>query len=167
MDTNLFKSLIRDQFDAALTMLEDAIADASDPTWDGPVGNLTYCQIAHHVLFFTDLYLGQSPIGFDSQEFHLQHADYFRDYEEHQDRPQSYRYDRATTRKYLTHCREKLHQALQEESQDSLTAACKFPRREFTRAELYVYNLRHLQHHLAQLSLLARNRDQVSVRWRG
>jgi hypothetical protein len=44
---------------------------------------------------------------------------------------------------------------------------CGFARRTFSRAELYAYNTRHIQHHAAQLSLRLRIDAGVDIPWIG
>jgi len=44
---------------------------------------------------------------------------------------------------------------------------CRFERRDMTVMELQLYNLRHVQHHAAQLQLLLRQADHEPPRWVG
>jgi hypothetical protein len=53
------------------------------------------------------------------------------------------------------------------ETAETLTAGCGFQRRPISRAELHVYNLRHIQHHAAQLSLRLRLDAQQEIPWIG
>ena len=76
-------------------------------------------------------------------------------------------YDRVTMKAYLEHCRKKGTASLAEETVNSLSARCGFSRREFSRAELYVYNIRHIQHHAAQLALRLRLDYQEDTPWFG
>jgi hypothetical protein len=74
-------------------------------------------------------------------------------------------YDRPTIQKYVEHCREKASTAIAAETADSLAAPCGFPRKSFSRAELHVYSIRHIQHHAAQLSLRLRLDHQIDIPW--
>jgi uncharacterized damage-inducible protein DinB len=42
---------------------------------------------------------------------------------------------------------------------------CGFERKDFTVAELYIYNMRHVQHHAAQLNLLLRQKIDLAPGW--
>jgi hypothetical protein len=160
-----FKQLLGHQFEAALCTLGVCINRCPEAGWNGPVGNLAFCQVAFHTLFFADFYLGPSEAALRAQPFHRDYPAFFRDYEELQSRKQQLLYDRATVNAYLDHCRSKASQAVAAESAQSLAEHCGFERREMSRAELHVYNIRHIQHHAAQLSLRLRIDFGVEVPW--
>ena len=162
-----FKQLIENQFEAALCTLSLCIDRCPDSVWHARVGNLTFCQVAFHGLFFTDYYLGAGEEGFRTQPFHVEHADFFRDYEEFQHRVQQYAYDQRAVQAYVQHCRQKATAAIAAETEESLQGPSGFTRRNCSRAELYVYNLRHVQHHAAQLSLRLRIDAGVEIPWVG
>ncbi len=126
-----------------------------------------FCQVAFHTLFFTDYYLGREEHGFRDQPFHRDNPKFFRDYEELEDRKQELLYDRPTIRAYLDHCRRKAADAIAGETAETLGAPCGFARRDFSRAELHVVNIRHIQHHAAQLSLRLRLDHQEHIPWFG
>lgn len=67
----------------------------------------------------------------------------------------------------MVHCRQKAAEVIASETADSLSAPAGFERREFSRAELYVYTIRHIQHHSAQLSLRLRIEADRDVPWIG
>ena len=162
-----FVRLTANQFEAALCMLGRAIDACPESHWQCRLVGLTFDQAAFHTLFFTDLYLGPDVEAIRTQTFHQQHAGFFRDYEEFEDRPQSHHYDRPTTTAYLGHCREKAAAVLAAETEESLAARCGFECLDLSRAELHLYNLRHIQHHAAQLSLKLRMDTGDGVRWVG
>ena len=76
-------------------------------------------------------------------------------------------YEREPLRNYLSFCRKKAITGISTETDESLGAPCGFPRRDFSRAELHVYSMRHIQHHAAQLSLRLRLSADVSIPWVG
>lgn len=162
-----FKQLIAHQFEAAFCTLQICIDRCPDTAWDEPVANLKFCQVAFHTLFFADIYLGPNADALRDQPFHKDHPEFFRDYEELEDRVQVLSYNKPSIEAYLLHCRTKASSAIAEESAESLAGPSGFERRAFSRAELYVYNLRHIQHHAAQLSLRLRLDHQESIPWIG
>ena len=162
-----FKTLTSNQFEAVLCTLNACIEQCPDPAWESRVVNLKFCQVVFHTLFFTDYYLGQNAEALREQSFHEANKAYFRDYEELDDRPQQLTYDKPTTRLYLEHCRQKAGTTIAAETTESLSAACQFMRRDFTRAELYVVNIRHIHHHAAQLSLRLRTDHSEVIAWVG
>ena len=52
-----------------------------------------------------------------------------------------------------------------EETADTLNARCGFERLPFSRAELHISNIRHIQHHAAQLSLRLRLDSNTDIPW--
>src|SRR5204862_57748 len=65
--------------------------------------------------------------------------------------------DKPDTLEFLDHCHQKMLAVIGAETQASLEGGSGFPsifkRYPLSRAELHLYNIRHLQHHTAQLSL--------------
>src|SRR5688572_28733026 len=151
-----FKHLIANQYEASLAALNACIDRCPVSAFNAPVANLAFCQAAFHVLFFTDLYLGQNVESLRDQPFHREHGDTFRDYEELEPRRQQLLYDRAFVKRYLQHCRNKAADVISKETTETLNLPAGFEWLKFSRAELHVYNIRHIQHHAAQLILRLR-----------
>jgi len=120
-----------------------------------------------HTLFYADFYLGQNEESFRCQSFHHANERFFGDYEEFEDRAPQSLYDKSSIKKYMEHCRTKAAQVIAAETADSLNARAGFERRTFSRAELHVYNIRHIQHHAAQLSLRLRLDASQDIPWIG
>ena len=162
-----FKQLLANQFEAAFCTLNACLDRCPEANWDVPVANHRFCQVVFHTLFYADYYLGRDESSFRTQPFHRDHELLFGDYEEFEDRDPQALYDKAFVRKYLGHCRRKAADVLAAENSESLAARCGFERRNFSRAELHVYNIRHVQHHAAQLSLRLRLDANEDVPWIG
>ena len=164
---DLFKQLLVDQFEAALCTLNACVDRCPDAMWNAPVGNLAFCQAAFHAVFYADLYLGHNEEEVRRQPFHLAHEQVFRDYEELEKRRQQLFYDRPFIQSYVEHCRDKARAAVTAETEASLAGPSGFPWLKFPRGELYVYNIRHIQHHAAQLSLRLRLDAAEQIPWFG
>jgi hypothetical protein len=162
-----WQKLINGQYEAALCMLNRCIDQCPESDWDAPVVNLKFCQVAFHVLFFTDFYLESTEDAIRDQAFHRANLDAFRDYEELEDRKQQLLYERAFLKDYVQHCRTKSGRVVASESEQSLTTRCGFSRRDCSRAELHVLNIRHIQHHTAQLSLKLKLDANKGAEWVG
>jgi hypothetical protein len=161
-----YKQLITRQYEAALCTLGLCIDRCPESAWNEPVGKLKFCQVAFHTLFFTDFYLGRDEASFKQQAFHLDNADFFRDYEEFAHRVQTYLYDKPRVQGYLRHCRGKVADIVASETAAELSDPSA-QRPQLTRAELHVYNIRHVQHHAAQLSLRLRIDFGEDIPWIG
>jgi hypothetical protein len=164
---HLVKQLIDNQFQASLSTLAFCVEKCPDSDWNLPVARYPFSQVAFHTLFFADYYLGLDAESFRSQPFHLANTELFADYEQLEDREPTSLYTRLQIRTYLQFCHEKATAAIAAETESSLSAPAKFARRNFTRAELYVYNMRHIQHHAAQLILRLRLNTDIDIPWIG
>ena len=164
---NTLRQLLVHQYKAALCTLSLCVERCPDDLWDKPVGRYPFSQVAFHTLFFADFYLGTPAVSFKDQSFHLDNTDFFADYEQLEDREPVSTYKRAPILKYVAYCREKMTRVLNGETEETLCAPCGFARRNFSRAELHVYNIRHIQHHTAQLILRLRLDSDVDIPWVG
>lgn len=163
----LWNDLLWQQYEASLCTLNHCIAKSPEAAWQGKVVNMTFDQAVFHTLFFTDYYLGKNPEGLKQQAYHRQNADFFADYEEMEPRVQCQRYTKESLGDYLQFCRTKAKETLSTESAIDLAAPCEFPPKTFSRAELHVYNVRHIQHHVAQLIMRLRMDYQIDTPWFG
>lgn len=155
------------QYRAALETLNQCIEVCDDDTWSATHPDTAVNQVVFHALFFTDLYLGFGETGFRDQPFHRDNPELFQDYEELEDRvPQNF-YSQRGCRSYLTYCYGKVDTTLEGEDTAILFGDCGFPYRRLTRIELHIYNIRHIQHHAAQLGLRNQLNGGAPLRWVG
>ena len=153
------RSAIRQQFHAAIDMLANAIEACPDSIWPGE-GRGAFWYLAFHVLVFLDLYL--SPEGED--RFHppspfglTELADGFVPPE------RTYRKDELLA--YVEHCRKKLDAVMGGMTEAWTAGPCPFDYRAMSNGELLVYNMRHVQHHAAQLNMLLRQAGVSPPDW--
>ena len=161
----LLQQLLINQFEASLCMLAHCVARCPADRWQAPVARYPFSQVVFHTLFYTDFYLGQSPDGFELQPFHLENKALFGDYEQLQDREPVETYERADIERYLDFVRGKAIETINSETEQSFSAAAQFPRRRCSRAETHVYNIRHVQHHVGQLSMRLRLDGVTDFPW--
>lgn len=159
------KELLTNQYEAAFFTLNLCVDRCPDANWTAPVAKYPFCQTVFHTLFFADYYLGRDETDLKEQAFHRENAELFADYEQLQDREPTSLYEREAIKAYLQHCRGKAIDVTAAATAESLAAPCGFPRKSFSRAELEVYNIRHIQHHAAQLTLRLRLDTNVDVPW--
>lgn len=164
------RTLLLHQYEAALSMLGACIAACPEATWHGPVATYRFSQVVFHTLYFTDLYLGRDDeTTFRAQPFHRRLAPLFANLpaqREPFEAPAPHAYDRTALLAYLEFCRRKAAEILAGETEESLSAPNIFVS-TFSRAELHVYNIRHIHHHAAQLSLRLRLDTGTGVEWAG
>jgi hypothetical protein len=161
------KSVLNSQYEASLCTMAHCVERCPDAFWNARVAKYPFCQVAFHALFFADYFLGADAESFPRQEFHLAHPTFFGDYEQLEDREPRSLYDRPALVTYLEFCRHKAAATMAAETEQTLCALAKFPRRNIPRAELHVRNIRHIQHHAAQLTLRLRLDTEVDIPWIG
>lgn len=152
--------IIWSQFGAAIDMLENSISDCPENVWDDGTRNFSsYWYIASHALFWLDLYLSGTKENFaPPAPFGLEELD-----------PTGVIPERVYTKyelqKYLEHCRAKCRSVISDLTEEKAQRICKFGANEFTFAELCLDNMRHVQHHTAQLNLILRQKTDDAPRW--
>ncbi|MBC7773185.1 MAG: hypothetical protein H7210_11860 [Pyrinomonadaceae bacterium] len=161
------KRSITSQYEAGLCTIYYCVARCPDALWNSRVAKYPFCQAAFHALFYADYYLSPEPDAFRTQPFHLAHAAFFGDYEQLEDREPVGVYEKLAIQAYVRFCRDKAIETLAAETAEDLEAKTKFNRKDFSRLEAHIYNIRHLQHHSAQLSLRLRLDSDVDTPWIG
>ena len=155
MDTTL-RTGIWQQFGAAIDMLDNALRACPDQLWrdrlwNNPSERPEYSQfwyIAYHALFWLDFYLSGSVEGFaPPAPFTLDELDPAGLLPE---RP----YTRDELQAYLNHGRQKCQATIEALTDEKARQRCGFAWGEVSFAELLLYNMRHVQEHAAQLSLI-------------
>jgi hypothetical protein len=164
---DIVRHVLTSQFEATLCTLGHCVARCPDDLWTTRVAKYPFCQVAFHTLFFTDYYLGSDAESFLQQPFHLANAPLFADYEQLEYREPVCLYDRQQIEAYMEFVRGKAVATIASETEADLSAPANFARRNFSRAELHIYNIRHVQHHSAQLILRLRLDANVDVPWIG
>lgn len=162
-----YKETISNQFEAAFCTLASCIDRCPEVSWNAPVVNYKFCQVAFHALFFADIYLGLDLESLREQPFHRANASFFGDYEELEDRVPQSLYEKPSIKNYLTHCRGRAADVIAAETAETLRVRPGFDWLKFSRAEVHVYNIRHIHHHAAQLSLRLRIDAGDEIPWVG
>jgi hypothetical protein len=156
---DFWRSAIRQQFHAAIDMLDNAIRACPDSVWSGK-GRHAFWYLAFHVTFFLDLYL--SPVG----ESEFQPPPPFGRWELEDDVVvPELGYTKGELLGYVEHCRKKLDSVMSGMTEAWTVAPCPFPYRAMSNGELLLYNMRHVQHHAAQLNLLLRQTTDSAPQW--
>lgn len=147
MDATL-RPIIWQQFGAAIDMLDNALLACPEQLWSDRSQQPEFWYVAYHTLFWLDLYLSGSAEGFaPPAPFTLDELDPAGVLPE---RP----YTKDELRSYLHHCRRKCQTTIERLSDEKAGQRCGIGGEEGTFLELLLYNMRHVQEHAAQLSLI-------------
>ncbi len=157
MDT-IWKPIIWRQFGAAIDMLENAIAACPDDLWGDRTRRPEFWYTVYHTLFFLDLYLSDSVEAFvPPAPFNLG--------ELQPDVLPPRVYTKAELTNYLAHGRDKCRATIAALKDDQALDRCGFEWVDVSVAELFLYNLRHVQHHAGQLNHLLSQATGSAPRW--
>jgi len=156
---NSWRSIVWKQFGASIDMLANAIRACPEALWGDRSGFHEYWYMVYHTLFWLDLYLYGSVEGFaPPPPFTLGELD-----------PAGVLPDRVYSKAemldYLAHCRATCREIIETLTDEQSEALHRFGWGEATFAELLLYNMRHVQHHTAQLNLLLRQAGHTVPRW--
>ncbi len=124
-----------------------------------------FSQVVFHALFYSDFYLDESEALFKAQPFHVLHKAVFADYEELENRMPVGRYDKEFCVEYLLHSLAKVRRYFLDKNEEWLLSASPQHGKIKTRLELFVYTLRHIQHHAAQLGLRLQYLSKREMPW--
>lgn len=153
------KDAIWRQFGAAIESLERAVDACPEDLWADQDRNPQYWYLVYHTLFFLDFYLSETPDGFAPPlPFTLSEMD-----------PSGILpdrvYSRAELKTYLDHGRAKCKVVLLGLTGERGGEKRRFASIDGTLAESLLYNLRHVQHHAAQLNLILRQETDSAPGW--
>jgi hypothetical protein len=152
------------QFGASIDMLKNAIALFPDDYWND---NKKLFYITYHALIFLDYYLTIPPKNFSAGlPFTITEPDNQPE-DAIDDIIPNRIYSKNELLEYLQSSRNKCHQLISDLTKEKL--AERWIEEEGTRnysfLELLLYNMRHVQHHAAQLNLLLRQGIDNAPRW--
>jgi hypothetical protein len=154
-----WRAAIRQQFHAAIDMLGNAIEACPDSVWSGQ-GPGAFWYLAFHTLFFLDLYLSPE----DESRFHPPSPFGLTELDPEGLMPERI-YGKDELLAYLQHCRKRLDRVMAGMTEAWTTGPCPFPYRGMSNGELLLYNMRHVQHHSAQLNMRLRQRINSAPGW--
>jgi uncharacterized damage-inducible protein DinB len=147
--TKLLLKSLTSQLEASLAMLHHCIAACPPEHFEDKIGNDTFRQVAYHTLFYFDFYLAPSETVFQLCDLHKKGGD-----ERSPDPSPGLSKEDALA--LIPHLRHQIATTLSAETEQSLLGPTGFSRRKTARLELHIYNIRHTQHHVGQLSAFLR-----------
>ena len=164
---DFWKTVLWQQFGAAIDMLENAMRACPDELWSNTgekpawisKGVVGFWYLVYHTLFWLDFYLSESEQGF------VPPAPFTLDEMDPSGLLPARPYTKDELQRYLDHGREKCRAAIEALTDERARALRRLSSGEVNGAELLLYNLRHVQHHAAQLNLLLRQTIDSAPAW--
>jgi hypothetical protein len=163
MDT---KQVIQSQYLAALEMLKQAVVKCPDSMWNAAQDRNKFWHVAYHALFYTHLYLQDTEKDFKPWEKHRNEYQFMGQvpWPPHNPPEIGEPYTREEVLACLAFVREQVRERL---PALDLEAASGFDWLPFGKLELQYYNIRHLQHHAAELYERLGARAGIDLDWIG
>jgi hypothetical protein len=153
---DIVKESLWEQFGASIDMLKNAIVMWPDETWESKPKAF---RMAFHTLFFLEFYFTNPPDNFKPTLAVVPEGD--------DDLAPARIYSKKEMLEYLEVCRAKCKREIYSFNENNLDRRWLQKRwnREFNYYELMMYNMRHVQHHAAQLNMMLRNEINDSPDW--
>lgn len=153
---SLLKKTLWLQMGAAIDMLSNAIKTCPEKLWDTQE---VFWYKVYHTLFFADYYLSENPDDFrPPTPFSLSEMD-----------PLGKMPERTYTSQellvYTAFCKEKCKALIDTLTDDSIHYRFINTYRNYSRLEIILYNIRHIQHHTGQLNILIRQHGFDAPHW--
>jgi len=154
-----WKKILWQQFGAALDALEACMQSCPESLWGDRSRKPEFWYTAYHALFWLDHDFERVPDRYVPPEpFGLEEMD-----------PAGVLpprvYTQAELLGYLAHGRARAHVAIRNLGDDALDSASWASRVGLCEAEMLLYTLRHLQHHVGQLNMILSQVTGSAPRW--
>ncbi len=155
-----WKEILWQQFGAAIDMLANAIEACPEELWSDRSRRPEFWYLAFHTAFLLDCYNSPGLAGFaPPPPFTLGELE--------EDVMPERVYTKAELLAYVEHGRRKCRETIAALTEETARERAGFDWLGLTRAEMLLYNLRHVQHHAAQLNLILRQVTDSAPRWVG
>jgi hypothetical protein len=151
----MVRSVLKSQYHAALAMLRESIERCPAEVWTNTEHKNAFWQIAYHTLFFTHLYLQRDEAAF--RRWPQQHGK--------EDGIGGDPYTQAQVLEYWSFCDAMVDPAVDAFDLDSPESGFDWYR--MSKLEHQMVNIRHIQHHGAQLADRLRSAADIGIRWVG
>lgn len=146
----LINQMLLGQYEASLSMLKEAVASCPAEHWEIKIANQPARFVAFHTLYWADIYLSKNDKAFESHEFVMEGRGLpFGQPFPAGKVPRGLAQPRSL--KYADYCIAKARAVMAGESEADLAGDNGFGQR-FSRAEMHIYNIRHIQHHTGALA---------------
>lgn len=155
----LLQDTLWKQFGASIDMLENAITDCPTELWETNVGTFSFWYMSYHTLFWLDYYLSKDPTRFQPPEpFTLSEFN-----AEGELPPRVYSKQELLT--YLAYGRNKCRATVRAVTGTQGERRFVAHNKDYSLTEILLYNMRHVHHHTAQLTLALREKAGDAPGW--
>jgi hypothetical protein len=153
------------QYAASLAMMEHTVIACNKDLWNDERDKNRLWQVAYHALFFTDLYLSEDEKHFVPWAKHQDDHQVLGDkvpWPPHHAPKIGEPYTKDEILEYCTSLQTTLAERVEPLDFEGPSGFFWLP---FSKLEVQMYNIRHLQHHTGQLIDRVRERQGVAIQW--
>ncbi len=160
------KHVILSQYQGALLMLKAGIINCDEELWNYQKYENKFWHICYHVLFYADLYLSEDEYSFTPWTHHKKEYQFLGKvpYPPYHKPVVDLSYSKQQILDYYDFISHSLELRIAKTNLDKTSGFFWLP---FNKMELQLYNIRHIQHHAAQLIERLREERNISVEWVG
>lgn len=157
---------VASQFHAALSMMEQTVTVCPEDLWYGNGQPNPFWRVAYHAIFYVDLYLQPAEDDLSLWEGAREGYQYLgpTPWPPHLQPAAEQPYTSKEILAYIEYCREEVDRTVR---QVDLGASSGFHWLPFDKMELQIYNIRHLQQHVGDLSTLLLTQAGIEIQWVG
>lgn len=148
------------QLGAAIDMLERAMDACPDDLWNRPSKEMGFWFLAYHTLWFLEFDFSVATEEFRSPAFDIHEYEFSQ-----QEPPYEHPYSKADLKGYLKQCRAHCKRSIAVLAESDRTSRGCQRRGDFSFLEMVLSQIRHVQHHAAQLNLLLRQEIDDAPVW--
>lgn len=161
-----YKDIICSQYHASLEMLKSAIVKCPPALWNDPGAKTKFWHVAYHALFYTHLYLQNSEQTFNPWARHKPNYQFMGPvpWPPHDKPKLEEPYSQEDILAYLEFCQNEVEEKMVLLNPDDESGFSWLP---FTKMELQIYNIRHLQQHTGELMERLGSQANIEVDWVG
>ena len=147
-------------------MLKGAIMNCDDELWNSQKYGNQFWHICYHVLFYADLYLSEDEYSFNPWSHHKKEYQFLGNvpYPPYHIPVIDGLYSKQEVLDYFNLIFNSLESRIAKTNLDETSGFFWLP---FNKLELQLYNIRHIQHHAAQLIERLREEKNISIEWIG
>jgi hypothetical protein len=159
------RAVLKSQYHAALEMLAQAIELCPDHLWTSDAYPNRFWRLAYHAVFYADMYLRPDEASFRAWENHRKDYQFLgpTPFPPHLSPRIGEPYSKAQVTDYLRTCDSMVDAAVDQLDLNSPNSG--FPWYKMSKLEHQLVNIRHIQHHAAQLADRVRTTEGAGVRW--
>jgi hypothetical protein len=148
--------IIKSQYLASLEMLREAVMLCPENQWDNSAYKNKFWQVVYHALFYVHFYLQPGVQAFVPWAKDRKGV--------HQMEPVSEPYLKQEILEYFEICQKEVQKQMPSLDLDAPSGFDWLP---FTKMELQIYSIRHLQHHTGELCERLGGLGEIEVHWVG